>query len=216
MKPLFISISLFISGTFSVITLTEPVNLGGNFWSPEAASVRSFSEGSPIEQAQSDEAWKACDAARKPCWCFAALDSGTPVILYNGYAIMDSRKLAPHEWEIPEKADWERLCLALGGDASAGQHLKGAGYWGDDRVASSDSASFAAYPYGARTPSGLFIHGGEMAYFWTASPGPGGTIWGRTLRLGDENVGRAPFAKGYGMPVRFIRSQKTAEHSPEE
>jgi uncharacterized protein (TIGR02145 family) len=216
MKPLFICVSLLLSVAFTVLTETEPFVLGGKSWNTTASSVRTFSDGTPIEQAQSDEAWKACDAEKKPCWCFAALDSGEPVILYNGYAVIDGRKLAPEGFEIPQKSDWDNMCTELGGDATAGPHLKASGYWGEDSVVERSGSNFSAIPYGARTPSGLFIHSGEMAYFWTASAGPGGTIWGRTLRLGDGNVGRAPFARGYGMPIRFTGTQKTAEHSEQD
>ncbi len=49
-------------------------------------------------------------------------------LLYNGYAVSESRKIAPEGWHVPTDAEWLQLVDYLGGDYVADGKLKDVGY----------------------------------------------------------------------------------------
>jgi len=84
-------------------------------------------------------------------------------LLYNGYAVTDSRNIAPAGWHVPTDADWDALeTFVAAGDAEtlpigngvAGGRLKEAGplHFGPANKAD-NSSGFTALPGGERSTS---------------------------------------------------------------
>ena len=73
--------------------------------------VKVFNNGDPIPEAKTAQEWINAAKAGKPAWCRAPVIKGDSAygILYNGYAIMDPRGLAPAGWRIPGTSDWQLL-----------------------------------------------------------------------------------------------------------
>lgn len=72
--------------------------------------------------------------------------------LYNGHAVLDSRKLAPLGWHIPTDEEWEVLFNHLGGKNVAGGKIKEAGniHWNAPNSGATNESGFTALPAGER------------------------------------------------------------------
>jgi uncharacterized protein (TIGR02145 family) len=88
-------------------------------------------------------------------------------LLYNGYVVTDSRKIAPLGWHVPTLDEFNTLITAVG---SSGYALKSTGgiYWqsGD---AGDNSSGFDAMGVGYRAPSGDFVNVNLYSFFWSSS-----------------------------------------------
>jgi len=72
-------------------------------------AVDRFRNGDTIFQARTPEQWKYAAETQMPAWCFPDveklyLEHG---VLYNAYAVMDPRGLAPEGWRIPDNDELE-------------------------------------------------------------------------------------------------------------
>jgi uncharacterized protein (TIGR02145 family) len=89
----------------------EPIEvvIGNQTWRVENLKVTTFRNGDTIRHAQSDKEWADAALRREPAWCECGGE-----ILYNCYAVNDSRQLAPQGWKIPSLEDFEQLLVNLG------------------------------------------------------------------------------------------------------
>ncbi len=78
---------------------------------------------------------------------------------YNIYAIIDSRKICPVGWHIPNKVEWTTLEKFVGGNTIAGASLKSISELWTGNIGATDSALFTALPAGYY--SNLFQPGGS-------------------------------------------------------
>lgn len=82
-------------------------------WNSGNLNVEVFRNGDKIPQAQSDEAWQEAGFNEQPAWCYFPLEKGRPDKgmgkLYNRFAVMDPRGLAPEGWHIATREEWEGL-----------------------------------------------------------------------------------------------------------
>jgi uncharacterized protein (TIGR02145 family) len=92
------------------------VKIGGQVWSEKNLDVVDFQNGEKIQEAKTYLEWKKACESRQPAWCFFKF---TPINgikfgkLYNWFAIVDSREIAPAGWEIPAYSDFEVLENAI-------------------------------------------------------------------------------------------------------
>jgi uncharacterized protein (TIGR02145 family) len=101
---------LFIAGN---IAYSQTVTIGKQVWSAKNLDVSTFRNGDPIPQAKTRTEWFEFDMNEQPAWCYYAddLSNGTKYgKLYNWYAVIDARGLAPEGYHIPTDAEWEILC----------------------------------------------------------------------------------------------------------
>jgi uncharacterized protein (TIGR02145 family) len=88
--------------------------------------------------------------------------------MYNYYAVMDPRGLAPEGYHIPSEADLNDLIQAGGGGVPAGASLSSPSGWVDPLVTPTNSTGFSALPGGFRmAPFDGNI--GSTAMFWTTT-----------------------------------------------
>ena len=85
------------------------VKVGDREWMTKNLDVTTYSNGDPIPQIQDPVAWAA---ALSGAWCYILNNEETMEPcgkMYNGYAIMDIRGLAPKGWRVANAADWRAL-----------------------------------------------------------------------------------------------------------
>jgi uncharacterized protein (TIGR02145 family) len=113
-----------ISSTDSLQVETESkenvyrtVSFGNQVWMAENLRETNFRNGDKILQVNNFEEWMMAAQNKKPAWCFVNFDRNTELKygkLYNGYAILDSRGLAPEGYKIPSVQDYESILTSVG------------------------------------------------------------------------------------------------------
>ena len=89
---------------------------GNKFWLSQNLQVKKFRNGDPIKEAGTNDEWNRALQDKLPAWCYYENDSGNEWrgLIYNWYAVNDSRGLAPKGYHVATKKDWEDLELSLG------------------------------------------------------------------------------------------------------
>jgi len=122
------------NNTANQVTLTggyKSLKIGTQTWMTENLNVSTFRNGDPIPEAKTEEEWKKADKERTPAWCYYENDpkNGTKYgKLYNWYAVIDPRGLAPAGWHVPIDSEWTVLNDYLG-DEAAGKKIKSTSGW---------------------------------------------------------------------------------------
>jgi uncharacterized protein (TIGR02145 family) len=86
----------------------ESVTIGNQVWMTENLNVKKFRNGDLIAEAQNGYKWNEALRTKTPAWCYYDDDpfNGENYgLLYNYYAVHDSRGLSPLGWIIPTWGD---------------------------------------------------------------------------------------------------------------
>ena len=71
-------------------------------------NIDTFSNGDPIPTAKNAEEWRKACEGKKPIKAYADFDKNKHAI-YNLYAVLDNRHIAPKGWQIPTEQDVDRI-----------------------------------------------------------------------------------------------------------
>jgi uncharacterized protein (TIGR02145 family) len=148
------------------------ISIGGQRWMDKNLDVSEFSNGDLINEAATNEEWILAANEHRPAWCYYNNDSSnhrTTGRLYNWYAVIDPRGLAPKGWHIPKKNEWEEFIKRLEENHNNSAVIKSIGGWGMSSAEATGSTHFDALPTGCRDFNGLFIGGGCYANFWASN-----------------------------------------------
>ncbi|MBN2710180.1 MAG: fibrobacter succinogenes major paralogous domain-containing protein [Calditrichaceae bacterium] len=196
----------------------ETVKIGNQVWMAENLKVTRFRNGDTIPYIAADTAWsKLTDAA-----CCGYNNSVDTIeifgLLYNWYAVADSRHVAPEGWHIPTDEDWKALEIFLGMSAEAademgnrgtneGGKLKDTGtiYWESPNLGATDETGFSALPGGYRFGYGIFNNIGYLCGFWVASDYNVSNAWSRFLGYNYAYVFRHYYDKKHGYSIRCVK-----------
>jgi uncharacterized protein (TIGR02145 family)/uncharacterized repeat protein (TIGR02543 family) len=181
------------------------VVVGSQTWMKENLKTTHFNDGSAIPGLNfSNENWSALTT---PAYCsFGNIPANkdTYGALYNWYAV-NTGKLAPAGWHIPDITEWNTLKTFLGGtDDVAGKKMKesGTAHWLDPNTGTNESG-FTAVPGGSR--GNQFNNIGTISYWWnTELYGPSGHCV-YVQQYSDSFHGVGSVNLFYGMPVRLIK-----------
>jgi uncharacterized protein (TIGR02145 family) len=118
---------------FSVCnSFAQTVTIGNQIWTTKNLDVATFRNGDLIPQAKTDEEWKAAGDNKQPAWCYHENNTANGTKygkLYNWYAVVDARGLAPTGYHIPTDEEWTVLSTFLGGEDVAGKKMKSSSGW---------------------------------------------------------------------------------------
>lgn len=110
----------------------EEVKIGRQTWMKKNLNVSRFRNGDQIPQAKTSKEFEDAGWKKEPAWCYYNFDPKNGEKygkLYNWYAVIDPRGLAPNGWEIPTSGDWYELREYLGGELEAIDQLKSKTGW---------------------------------------------------------------------------------------
>ena len=200
----------------------KTVTIGTQTWMAENLRTTKYRDGTAIPNVTDFTAWYYSTTG---VYCTynntTRLDSiATFGILYNGYAVIDSRNIAPAGWHVPTDAEWKTLTTYLGGNSVAAGKMKEAGttHWIDPNIGATNECGFSATPAGLLTLLDMFGGLGYGVEYWSSTQGwssPGGwnsALW--NLNLINENQGggfHSVFcaltcdSKLYGNAVRLVK-----------
>lgn len=156
----------------------KTVEIGSQTWMAENLRTTRYRNG---EQIFSDESVDWYFASRGAYCAYDKKASNTPIygLLYNWFAVNDSRGLCPMGWHIPTEHEWQLLIGYLGGEERAGGPLKSTNKWEAPNFGATNKSGFNGLPSGYRSsfvPSAMlgwnegFTDIGEYAHYWSITP----------------------------------------------
>ena len=182
------------------------IKIGEQVWMAMNLNTNHFRNGDLILEARTQEEWNRANQKCIPAWCHYNNDpmySRTYGKLYNLYAIIDPRGLAPEGWRIPNTHDWVELINSLGGPDIAGKKLKSVSEWKDPQGL--DSIGFNALPGGCRSDT-EFMKKAYSGFWWSSahiSPKHGFYLY---LMEGSNCIHLFFCSKDFGYSVRCIKN----------
>ena len=93
-------------------SIVKEISIGKQVWTTENLNVEKFQNGDLIPFVETDEQWHEAGENEQPAWCYYDNDPSNGKKygkLYNWYAIIDPRGLAPEGWHIPSDKEWTIL-----------------------------------------------------------------------------------------------------------
>jgi uncharacterized protein (TIGR02145 family) len=162
------SLILFSSCIYKDIdgNICPTVDIGSQKWMSTNLKVTHYRNGDPIPRVTDSATWANLTTG---AYCEYQNDTNNGNdygLLYNWYAVNDSRGLAPEGWRIPSKDDFLELKNFL--DGGSGSELKAGGYavpgWDGN-----NNTFFTALPAGQRgfSTSADFSSLGYLTGYWT-------------------------------------------------
>lgn len=112
--------------------IAAPVKIGNQLWSNKNLNVITFRNGNAIFYASNENEWEKASREKIPAFCYLNFDNKNEKKfgkLYNYYAVVDSRGLAPEGWHVPTKREFEQMIIALGGEKVAGVKMRSTTGW---------------------------------------------------------------------------------------
>lgn len=198
----------------------QAIAIGSQQWLSSNLNVSKFRNGDTIPECKNYQDWTTACMNGKPAFCYCSYNSKNGVKyakLYNWYAVIDERGLAPTGWRTPNTIDLNRLCKYLGGEQSAGYLLKSTSGWspytwdyggsnkGETNGNGNDSLGFNAKPAGYYHNVDGFIMLGKWTGFWLNDPGGYKEGKGFYLSNGNKNVLYSNFSVYSALSVRCIK-----------
>lgn len=190
------------------------VVIGTQTWMLENLKVKKYRNGDPIPNVTNALAWENLTTGAYCDYGNNSTVSNEYGLLYNWYAVNDSRLLAPTGWHIPSQTEWQTLYNYLGGESVAGSKLKEAGnaHWTDNTDATNTSG-FTALPGGNRngdtTFSGIYIDYYDLTnwgYFWSSTASTPKKAYNYWLSHNFSYIDPRDDLKSYGYSVRCIKN----------
>jgi uncharacterized protein (TIGR02145 family) len=84
-------------------------------------------------------------------------------ILYNWYAVTNSKHICPTGWHVPNMNEWNTLITYLGGPGSFGPKLRNTTWSG------TNSSGFTANSTGVVSGAGVYSASSADGYWWSTS-----------------------------------------------
>ncbi len=183
------------------------VKIGNQWWMAENLKVTHYRNGDPVPYAPENAVWSTlasgayCNYDNSTDW---AMIHGH---LYNWFAAVDSRNLAPAGWHVPSNADWQILVDYLGGEQVAGGKLKEAGtdHWQDPNTGATNETGFTALGSGYRIDTGNFQDLGGYAKFWSITENDPFSALYQYLYYESQAIYLDSHSKLFGMSIRCVK-----------
>jgi uncharacterized protein (TIGR02145 family) len=182
------------------------VTIGTQVWMTENLKTTKLNDNTVIPIVTNATSWSNL-ISQGCCW-YDNDQSYKPVygLLYNWYAV-NSGKLCPAGWHVPNETDWTTLTDYLGGSGLAGGLLKeaGTGHWLSPNTGATNSSGFTALPGGGRGEDGIFGYLRNYGNWWESTEDNTSNAWYRGMHYNSSSVGRASYNKKAGFSVRCIK-----------
>jgi uncharacterized protein (TIGR02145 family) len=185
----------------------QTVTIGNQVWMVTNLKVTHYRNGDPIPNVTDSGSWQGLTTGAFCEYNNDVNNVATYGRLYNWYAAVDSRNIAPAGWHVPNDAEWQTLVNYLGDDAVAGGKLKEVGttHWYSPNTGATNESGFTALPGGYRFSSGTYLHMGNTAFFWSLTEDFSSNAWFRSLYCNNSEVYRSIVNKQNGFSVRLVR-----------
>ena len=204
----------------------QTVKIGNQVWTAQNLRTTRLNDRTNISRITENSTWSTTTS---PAMCFYENITDTDSIkkygaLYNWYAV-NSGKLAPSGWSVPDNAQWDTLRNYLitnrfnwDGTNSGNKIAKSMAQRADWRVnnttgttgwnqATNNTSGFSGLAAGARNPLGIFENRGSGAFWWSATQSSATEAFLNSLINNDEKFSSANRLKKSGYSVRLVKDR---------
>jgi uncharacterized protein (TIGR02145 family) len=204
-----------VSGVQSAnaVAAIPAVAIGTQVWMQKNLAVKTYRNGDPIQYipyVKGNTLWTATTAG---AWCYYNNDPGTEAVyglLYNAYAALDPRGLAPKGWHVPSSDEWNTLSDYLGGVQHAGGEMKAVNnLWQSPNTGATNSSGFTGLPGGNRagySGAGTFSNINKRGYWWTTALSGSNSCYSKWVSYNLTSLVSAISSKNSGASVRCIKN----------
>ena len=192
------------------------VKIGDQWWMVENLKTTHYRNGDPILNVSDNMEWVNLGTGAYCAYNNDNVNAAANGLLYNWYAVDDSRKIAPAGWHVPTDGEWKELEIVLGMSQSEadttgergmdeGSKLKATSGWYNNGNGT-DESGFSALPGGYRSYGGGTFYGiGDYGYWWSATEYNSSHACYRSLHYDTSAVFRGYYDKRLGFSVRLVR-----------
>lgn len=208
------------------VTFQPEVTIGTQIWMTKNLDVDHYRNGDSIPEVRDSLEWANLKTG---AWCYYNNDPAMGKIygkLYNWYAVIDPRGLAPEGWHVPSDSEWtdlENYLIFNGYDYEGktrgyfAKSLATASGWQSDTskgaVGNTDYPSkrnatgFSALPAGFCSSGKSFIGIGGTCGWWTTTEYSAKTTWAkrREMHYYAQAITTGIYVKEYGYSVRCVK-----------
>jgi uncharacterized protein (TIGR02145 family) len=206
---------IFEPGSVSGGTVTDydgnvynTVVIGTKVWTVENLKVTHYRNGDPIPNIIAGATWVGLTTGAYVWYDNDISNKDTYGALYNWYAVVDTRNIAPEGWHVPTNTEMMILSEYLGGDIASGGKMKeiGTTHWMDPNVDATNESGFTGLPSGMRYGDGVFYDINTFAYIWSSTQQDASFAYYKNLYYlsGSSNTGVADTKKA-GFCVRLVK-----------
>jgi uncharacterized protein (TIGR02145 family) len=199
------------------------VKIGTQVWMVENLKVTHFRNGDSISNIKDYFKWNEITSS---AYCNYRNDAKNAKIygrLYNWYTVVDTRRICPAGWHVPDYNEWLTLINYLGGLDSAGGKMKETGntHWAPPFISfntsgATNESGFTALPGGHRyyVPDSSFAQQVVQAfdqlkthaYFWSSSAEGSAKIpWGYFINSDGPDIKGSNYMMTMGLSIRCLK-----------
>lgn len=194
------------------------VKLGSQYWIAENLRVTHYRNGDSIPNVTGNDEWVSLSTG-----AYCSYNNNEEHVaaygrLYNWFACIDQRQIAPIGWHVPTDKEWQELELFLGMSWSEvdyygprgnrGGALKEAGtfHWNSPNTGATNESGFTALPAGFHFSGANFRGLGDGAYFWSVTEHDDNSAWYRELEHDHSAIVREIYySKRSGFSIRCVK-----------
>jgi uncharacterized protein (TIGR02145 family) len=185
------------------------ITIGSQVWMKENLKTSHYQNGVAIPTGLSDGSWGTATLGAFAIYGNDASNNAVYGKLYNWYAAIDSRNIAPAGWHVPSKEEWMILINSLGGLDLAGGEMKETGltHWNTPNSGATNNSGFIGLPGGNRTNTGAYNFIGNGGYWWTTTEDGLTSTDAEAIGLfyNLSEAGQISGSKLYGVSIRCIK-----------
>jgi uncharacterized protein (TIGR02145 family) len=212
-------------------TIYQAVKIGNQVWTVENLRTTKYNNGIPITLDTSIATWTNATTVK---YCYYNNTAHADSIkkygaLYNWY-IVDTKKLAPAGWHVPDTTEWNTLAnylIANGynwdGSTDSNKIAKSMTAKADWRIytvpgtigcdlTKNNKSGFSALPGGYRYKTGFFDLIGYNSYWWSTTVFASNGAFCRFLGCDYANLSKKSYSgKSCGHSVRLVKDSERRE-----
>jgi len=185
----------------------QTVNICNQNWMTKNLDVVTYRNGDTIPNVTDPTEWSQLTTG---AWCYYENDSSLGKIygkLYNWYAVVDPRGLAPEGYRVSSNADWFNLYNCLGDSAGNKMREVGTAHWEIPDEGATNSSGFTGLGGGACDNNQNFVILKIWGCWWTTDQADYDTdAWQWGLLYDVKELNGWNCVKKNGVSVRCIKN----------
>jgi uncharacterized protein (TIGR02145 family) len=182
--------------------------LNGKEWMAENLRATNYKDNTPITRISTSADW-VDNLGDAYCWYNhdSVANSVKYGALYN-WLTVETEKICPMGWHIPDSAEWVNLIEFLGGEETAGAKMKEEGFenWNTPNTGAINTSGLTIVPAGYCEQDGFFLNSGIESFLWTATNFDNFNSYELSLQNNQTSVELSTGNINRGLSVRCVKN----------